>query len=138
MEVARYHNERIVWAHGDVQSRIDVRVQAVLQEVSENDIEQLDDDDRNCAVCYSRLENDGPHAGNAPRRLPCGHILCVDCANAWLGKTPGTCPTCRADFNLALGHATDFIEVLNPVTAAVGHDLARPPTPWWMAIFRPT
>ncbi|PMD33430.1 hypothetical protein L207DRAFT_535455 [Hyaloscypha variabilis F] len=131
-----HNNARIFWAKGELQSRIDLRVRAVLQDVSDEEIEALDEDDKNCSICYSRLQNNGPHPGRVPRRLPCGHILCLDCAHGWLGADPGTCPSCRADFDLAPGHATDFMAVVGPVLAAVARDMADPPTPWWVVMLR--
>ncbi|KAE9379942.1 hypothetical protein N431DRAFT_476980 [Stipitochalara longipes BDJ] len=135
--VIRDCNERITKAQGELQTRIDLRVRTLLQDVPDGEIEALDDDDKNCTICYSRLQNNGPHPGKAPDRLPCGHILCLDCASTWLGRDPGTCPSCRADFNLARDRARDFVTIMGPVTVAVARDNADQHSPWWMAIFRP-
>ncbi|KAI0746742.1 hypothetical protein C8Q80DRAFT_1121487 [Daedaleopsis nitida] len=50
-----------------------------------------------CDVC---AEEYGPH--NLPHSIPCGHVLCLNCCNNIIKKTPSrltpVCPFCRVQF----------------------------------------
>ncbi|KAI0646283.1 hypothetical protein C8Q79DRAFT_1000659 [Trametes meyenii] len=51
-----------------------------------------------CDVC---AEEYGPH--NLPHSIPCGHVLCLNCCNNIIHKTPSrltpACPFCRVQFS---------------------------------------
>ncbi|KAI0360707.1 hypothetical protein OH77DRAFT_1392572 [Trametes cingulata] len=51
-----------------------------------------------CDVC---AEEYGPH--NLPHSIPCGHVLCLNCCNKIIEKTPSrltpACPFCREQFS---------------------------------------
>lgn len=50
-----------------------------------------------CPICLEK-----PAAAAVVRRLPCGHIMHLECCEAWLA-TAATCPTCRRDVRAGAG-----------------------------------
>ena len=129
-EVHRRSVEKITEA--DIQFRLQCsrRIKAFLKDVKD---EELAEDGSECPICYPLLQNNAS-PGDAPVGLPCGLAFCLGCAMIWLYKDPGTCPTCRADFNLGRDATIDFVAIMTSVVNAATIDLVDPPTPWWIMI----
>jgi len=121
----------ITHATRDLEYRCFLRIEALFRQVKD---EELAEDDRDCGICYQSLQNDG--ADRAPVRLPCSHIFCRKCATNWLGGDIGTCPSCRADFNLAGDYTRDHTDIMIPILSDAESFLQDPPSPWWIDMLR--
>ncbi|PMD22979.1 hypothetical protein NA56DRAFT_81552 [Hyaloscypha hepaticicola] len=78
---------------GQTSSRERLDAVSSLPKVS---LENLDDDDRNCAICKDEFgvvfqDKKSEH----PVRTPCGHVIGSECLTIWLSNH-NTCPSCRA------------------------------------------
>lgn len=73
-----------------------------IQSLPNVDLERLDPDQRNCAICWDvfKLQSKSiklsslSERDSTPLQLPCAHVICKACIQGWLAKT-GTCPFCR-------------------------------------------
>jgi hypothetical protein len=112
------------------------RVHALLAEVKVDELVGADEDS-GCKICYNDLRGLATNLVRPPVRLPCGHIFCRACIVAWLQEAPGTCPSCRTDFNLVRDNNADCVISRNAVLRVAQVDIfALVPTPWWLAILR--
>lgn len=133
-EAVKRCGERLEKAKHDIRIRKTSRIMSLLSAIK---IHELGQGDSDCSICYHRLEDEA-HADfmHSPYRLPCGHIFCFDCVTTWLANEPGTCPACRADFNLSNDFTRDYIAIMSSVVNATNHDMANPSSPWWMDMLR--
>lgn len=84
-----------------VLQKLEEQFATFVQSLPEIDLETLDPNDRNCAICWDefKLQSKKNSSGlserdSTPLQLPCPHHLCKACIQDWLLKA-GTCPVCR-------------------------------------------
>lgn len=63
-----------------------------------------------CIICRDDMTTDVPNkrGRNAPKKLPCGHVLHFGCLKSWLERSH-CCPTCRREvFNSSEGNLPEW------------------------------